>query len=55
MADSIGRCNTLIGEVLYVWLKYELVEQARFWVLMGQGSMLTAAYGAVGVLSLIHI
>ena len=33
-----------------MWSKYELVEkQARFWVLMTQGSTLTAACDAVGV------
>ncbi len=33
-----------------MWSKYELVEkQARFWVLMSQGSTLTAACDAVGV------
>jgi hypothetical protein len=37
-------------EVLFMWLKHELVEmQARFWVLMAQGSTLTAACDAVGV------
>jgi hypothetical protein len=49
-ADSIGRRNTPICEVFYVWSKYELVEkQARFWVLMARGSTLTAACDAVGV------
>jgi IS30 family transposase len=36
--------------VLRVWSKKELIEkQARFWVLMGQGSTLQAACDAVGV------
>ena len=36
--------------MLYVWSKYELVgKQARFWVLITQGSTLTAACDAVGV------
>ena len=49
-ANSTGRRNTPICEVLYVWSKYELEEkQARFWVLMAQGSTLTAACDAVGV------
>ena len=49
-ANSTGRRNTPICEVLYVWSKYELVEkQARFWVLMARGSTLTAACDAVGV------
>jgi len=37
-------------EVLHVWSKKELIDkQARFWVLMAQGSTLQAACDAVGV------
>jgi len=51
MAGSIGRRNTSSRfEVLWMWSKKELIDkQARFWVLMAEGSTLQAACDAVGV------